>query len=153
FSTLLALRMLVRMYPQGYGVFYDGPVILCYLILASVVLRTMRNAPSTPCRAERFFCLACVGFVLLAAVYVEKYLTPDRVPLSTQYGTIRTTRDMADGYTAAIAFMKQKAAQHQVVLSIPEDTSLYFLSGTECPIRVFEFTPGVVAPGHMTEEL
>ena len=38
-------------------------------------------------------------------------------------------------------------------MSIPEDTSLYFLSGTYCPTRVFMFVPGLLVPGKMTDEL
>jgi len=60
---------------------------------------------------------------------------------------------MAENYEAAIPFMKEKAALGQSVLSIPEDTSLYFLSGTYCPTRVYLFIPGSVAPGKMTNEL
>ena len=49
--------------------------------------------------------------------------------------------------------MKEKASLGQSVLSVPEDTSLYFLSGTYAPTRVFSFTPGVLAPGKMTNEM
>ena len=49
--------------------------------------------------------------------------------------------------------MKEKAALGQSVLSLPEDTSLYFLSGSYCPTRVYLFIPGSVAPGKMTDEL
>src|SRR2546430_13745405 len=38
-------------------------------------------------------------------------------------------------------------------LSVPEDTSLYFLAETECPIRVYSLTPGVIAPGKMMNEV
>jgi hypothetical protein len=48
--------------------------------------------------------------------------------------------------------MKEKAAVGESVLSVPEDTSLYFLSGTYCPTRVYSFTPGAVAPGKMTDD-
>jgi hypothetical protein len=48
--------------------------------------------------------------------------------------------------------MKAKAAAGESVLSVPEDTSLYFLSGTICPTRVYQFSPGVLVPGKMTEE-
>src|SRR5262249_29318254 len=34
----------------------------------------------------------------------------------------------------------------------PEDTSMYFLSGTRAPLRIYDFTPGILAPGKMTEE-
>ena len=49
--------------------------------------------------------------------------------------------------------MKQKASLGQAVLSIPEDTSLYFFSETHCPTRVFSFIPGVLSPGKMTEDV
>jgi hypothetical protein len=45
--------------------------------------------------------------------------------------------------------MREKASHGQTVLSVPEDTSLYFLSEIECPIRVYSLTPGVIAPGKM----
>jgi hypothetical protein len=48
--------------------------------------------------------------------------------------------------------MKEKAALGQSVLSIPEDTSLYFFSETQCPTRVYLFTPGALAPGKMVND-
>jgi hypothetical protein len=73
--------------------------------------------------------------------------------LTTEHGTIRVAKQTAENYQAAILFMKEKNALGESVLSIPEDTSLYFLSGTLCPTRVFAFTPGILAPGKMTDEL
>ena len=49
--------------------------------------------------------------------------------------------------------MREKSGGDEYVLSVPEDTSLYFLSGTHSPTGVFAFTPGMIAPGRMTEEL
>jgi hypothetical protein len=60
---------------------------------------------------------------------------------------------MADNYEAGIRLMKEKAALGQSVLSVPEDTSLYFLSNTYCPTRVFSFSPGSLAPGKMIDEV
>jgi hypothetical protein len=40
----------------------------------------------------------------------------------------------------------------QSVLVIPEDTSLYFLSATTPPGRMYAFTPGLMAPGKMVKE-
>ena len=48
--------------------------------------------------------------------------------------------------------MKDKAALGQSVLSVPEDTSLYFFAETECPTRLYAFVPGVLAPGKMTSD-
>ncbi len=49
--------------------------------------------------------------------------------------------------------MREKSGGDEYVLSVPEDTSLYFLSGTHSPTGVFAFTPGMIAPGRMTELL
>jgi hypothetical protein len=76
----------------------------------------------------------------------------DFVPLVTPRGTVRVSKSRAENYAAAIQFMKEKASAGQSVLSVPEDTSLYFFSGTYCPTRVFLFTPGALAPGKMVRE-
>jgi hypothetical protein len=76
----------------------------------------------------------------------------DFVPLTTERGTVRVSRQLAENYKAAIQFMKEKASLGQSVLSVPEDTSLYFLSGTYCPTRVYLFAPGALAPGKMTDD-
>jgi len=49
--------------------------------------------------------------------------------------------------------MREKSGGDEYVLSVPADTSLYFLSGTHSSTRVFAFTPGMIAPGRMTELL
>jgi hypothetical protein len=75
------------------------------------------------------------------------------VPLRTEYGTPRVTESVAKNYEAGIAFLKQKYSEGETVLILPEDTTMYFLSGTRAPTRVYAFNPGVLAPGRMTEEL
>ena len=92
-------------------------------------------------------CLVPALLIVLAVGHFRP--ASNLVPLTTPRGTIRVTSDMATNYTAAIAFMKGKATAGEVVLSVPEDTSLYFLSETYSPTRVFSFIPGVPAPGSM----
>ena len=83
----------------------------------------------------------------------QEYFAKDYVPLVTSRGTVRLDKVMKQNYEAAIQFMKEKTARGQRVLSVPEDTSLYFLAETECPIRVYSLTPGVIAPGKMMNEV
>jgi hypothetical protein len=94
-------------------------------------------------------CLAAVAFY----VREEGSYSADYAPFVTDRGTIRTWPGMAAHYQEAIDFMKEKNALGESVLSIPEDTSLYFLSKTHCPTRVYQFTPGVLVPGKMTDEV
>jgi hypothetical protein len=150
FAALAAFRLLMKMSPGEYAIYYNGPVVLCFLWVLVRFLNRASLPRRTALAAELITCLACVGVAGLYAGRVEAR-TKEYVPLVTDRGTIRVSASLAQNYAAAITFMKEKAAAGETVLSIPEDTSLYFLSGTYCPMRVFSFTPGIVAPGKMTE--
>ena len=151
FSGLLAFRTLMNMFAGGYAIFYNGPVVLSFLIAVCMVVPRSTRSRRFVLLVESAFCLAS-----LTAVFVHTRLNEARakdfVPFLTARGTIRVSKHMAENYKAAIQFMKEKATLGQSVLSVPEDTSLYFLSGTYCPTRVYLFIPGAVAPGKMTEE-
>jgi len=151
FSGLLAFRILVKMAPDGYAIYYNGPVILSFLLLLILIIPRTGHSRRFVFLAELVICLGCLTPAVLRARQMES-LAKDYVPLSTDRGTVRISKHLAENYLAAMRFMKEKAALGESVLSVPEDTSLYFLSGTYCPIRVFAFTPGVVAPGQMTQK-
>jgi hypothetical protein len=150
FSALLAFRILMRMRPGGYPIYYNGPVIFCYLLLARAALP--KATSSREAVYLRDFLLCVLPALVIAAGVGHFTKAPDVVPLNTGRGTVRVSKEMAENYQVAITFMKEKAAAGEVVLSVPEDTSLYFLSETSCPIRLFSFTPGVLAPGRMTDD-
>jgi hypothetical protein len=153
FSSLLAFRILMKMVPGGYPIYYNGPVVLSFLLLACHIIP--RSGRSHRFVGELVICLACLTPVVLYARAFEAQAgdTKNFVPLTTERGTVRVSKHLAENYTAAIRFMKEKAALGESVLSVPEDTSLYFLSRTYCPTRVYLFIPGIPAPGKMTEEM
>ena len=152
FTSLLAFRIMMNMRPGDYSIYYNGPAVLSFLLLACMLVPRVG-------RSLRFIfsgrLVICLGCFLTAALYSRRVEggARDYVPLITERGSVRTSRSKQENYHAAIRFMKEKAAAGESVLSVPEDTSLYFLSGTYCPTRVFSFTPGVLAPGKMTDEL
>ena len=151
FSTLLAFRVLMKMNSTGYPIFYNGPVVLSFLLLVCMVIPRSNRSRRFVFLGESALCLACLMPVAFHSQTIENQ-AKDYVPLTTDRGTIRVSKNMAENYRAGIQFMKEKAAIGQSVLSVPEDTSLYFLSGTYCPTRVYLFIPGAVAPGKMTDE-
>ena len=151
FSGLLAFRILMNMSAMGYPIFYNGPVVLSYLLLVSMIIPRANRSRRFMFRAEFVLYLACLAPAFLNIQAIEAR-AKDYVPLVTDRGTIRVSKHMAESYQAAIQFMKEKTALGQSVLSVPEDTSLYFLSGMECPTRVYLFIPGAVAPGKMSEK-
>jgi hypothetical protein len=142
----------MKMTPEGYPIYYNGPVILSFLWLLCLVIPRSGHSRAFVLVGEVVVCLACLTPVVLHARSAES-VTKDFVPLTTERGTVRVSKHLAENYKAAIQFMKEKASLGQSVLSVPEDTSLYFLSSTYAPTRVFSFTPGVLAPGKMTDEM
>jgi hypothetical protein len=152
FACLTAFRILMGMQAVGYPIFYNGPVILCYLLLVRMIIPRSVGNPHRRFWGEAVICFGCLLAVHLVSQDIESH-AKDYVPFQTDRGLIRTTKRKVQNYEVAIRFMKEKAARGETVLSIPEDTSLYFLSGTQCPTRIFDFSPGVVAPGKMTEEV
>jgi hypothetical protein len=149
FSGLLAFRVLMQMKPSEYPIYYNAPVVLSFLLLARPVLRR-QSWGSMQRWIEPLFCVALVVWTADCARAFGKEAR-HYVPLRTDRGTIRVSPHMAEAYDAAIRFMKEKASRGESVLSLPEDTSLYFLSGSYCPTRVFEFSPGI-PPGKMMDE-
>ncbi len=152
FSGLLAFRILLRMAPWDYAIYYNGPVVLSFLLLLRPFIPEFGNSRRSFFVAEMLVCLGCLAAPGLYARRVASE-TAGWVPLTTERGTIIVKKSLADQYRVAIQFMKEKNAQGEAVLSVTEDTSLYFLSGTHCPTRVFAFNPGMLVPGKMTAEV
>jgi len=152
YSSLLAFRILMKMEPDGYPIYYNGPVVLSFLLLLCLMIPRSGRSRRFVFLGELVICLGCLAPVVLHAVAFEA-TTRNFVPLTTERGTVRVSKHMAENYKAAIQFMKKNASAGKSVLSVPEDTSLYFLSSTYCPTRVFSFTPGVLAPGKMTDDM
>jgi hypothetical protein len=151
FSSLYAFRILLKTFTIDYPVFYNGPAILCLLLFLHALLASSGQSRRFVLIAESLVCCACLA---VPAVQSATAASAGRRTtwLRTDHGSIRVPQQTAENYRAAIQFMKEKNARGETVLSVPEDASLYFLSGTFCPTRVFSFTPGILAPGKMTDE-
>ena len=152
YSSTLAFRILMRMIPSEYAIYYNGPVVLSFLLLLRCIVPHAKLSRRYAFLGEVALCAGCLALVGIPTVKQE-YFAKDYVPLVTSRGTVRLDKVMKQNYEAAIQFMKEKTARGQRVLSVPEDTSLYFLAETECPIRVYSLTPGVIAPGKMMNEV
>ena len=152
YSGLLAFRILMKMRTDEYPIFYNGPVVLSFLLLACLIIPRSGRSRRFVFVGESVICLACLLAVAIPTTRAEGQ-AKNFVPLTTERGTVRVSKRLAENYEVAIQFMKEKASVGESVLSVPEDTSLYFLSGTYCPTRVFSFTPGILAPGQMTDKM
>jgi len=151
FSGLLAFRILSGMKPSQYPIYYNGPVLLGFLLLATALIPRHGRGPGFIFQAECLICFACLSAVVLHSLLTLPSIR-NYVPLVTERGTIRLPKEKADAYRLAIAFLKDRVAHGDAVLSLPEDTSLYFLSETHCPTRLWLLGPGLLVPGRMTDE-
>jgi hypothetical protein len=152
FASLLAFRILLRVIPWAYAIYYDGPVVLSFLIIVRPFIPHAAESRQFVFRAELLLCIAVLTITVMNS---RRSDNPGRAlgVLATERGTIVVPKAQAEQYQAAIQFMKEQNGHGEVVLSVPEDTSLYFLSGVDCPLRVFAFTPGLVVPGKMTDDV
>lgn len=153
FSSVLAARILLMTMPMGYAIFYDGPAILAFLLLARQLIHQAGSTRKSVLVGEAAVCALCLTVAFFNTRRQLETPFPPTARLTTERGSIRVSEHLAEQYRAAIKFMKERNALGEQVLSVPEDTSLYFFAETHCPTRVFAFTPGLVAPGNMTNEL
>lgn len=151
----VAVRILFGMMPYAYAIFYNGPALLafCWLLLSIAI--PGKDGTSDPRVRNAIF---IVGAILCAWVTAQVYpdyreIRRQRVEVKSARGTIYLPEAMLPGWSEAANFMRQAKAKGQAVMSIPEDTALYFFSGMLCPIRVCIFHPGVVAPGQMMHQV
>jgi len=152
FAGILPFRNLLGTKSYGLPIYYNGPEILCMLILAGLLIAPLGSSKRLRLCGAILVSAMCLLSVVLDSNIFDPYFKTF-VPFATDRGTIRLPQGLAENYKATVAFMKQRAAMGESVMSIPEDTSLYFFSGTDCPTRVLVFVPGVVAPGQMTDEV
>jgi hypothetical protein len=151
FAVLVALRTLLRTMTVGYSVYYNGPAVLGFLIFLRPLVPRIGRPRRTVLRAEFLLCLGALAVVSVDAARMAADYN-DRELLVTARGSILASIQTTEQYRAAIQLIREEAASGRMVLSVPEDTSLYFLSGTQAPSRLFFFAPGMLVPGKMTED-
>ena len=155
FAVSLAFRHLFSLSVRSYSIYYNGPAYLAFFIL--LMLLALPDYQAWPSVWRRWSTLLL--FTPVCALIVLIGLSPywraeqETTPLHTERGTMYMSLGKAARYREAITFMREAERHGESVMSIPEDTSLYFFSGVPCPTRVFSFTPGVLAPGKMTNQI
>jgi len=152
FGPLLAFRILFGMVSIHYAIYYNGPVLVAFFVLLLAIAIPgghVQNDVGVR-RARWFVCAAVCGWVTLLAVPRYFDLRIGRVAFESERGTIYVPETTLPAWADAVYFMRQAKQSDQAVMSIPEDTALYFFAGVVSPTRVFAFTPGTLSPGPMT---
>ena len=152
FGPLLAFRILFGMTSQDYAIYYNGPVLLMFfLLLLAIAIPGGEFQNGVGPRAARLFvCAAVCGWVTLLAIPRYFEMRTGRVAFESERGAIYVQDTTLPAWADAVNFMRKAKQSGQAVMSIPEDTALFFFAGTLSPTRVFAFTPGALSPGQMT---
>ena len=158
FGPLLAFRILFRMLPAAYPIYYNGAVLavflalLIWLALGEKALRGAEHRGMALALALLFcaFVVWEIAFWQIRNPFLA--LWDDRQLYRTDRGDVYLKRRILPAWLQAVEFMKQAASRGEIVMSLPEDTALYYFAGVQCPTRLFAFTPGALVPGKMTQE-
>ncbi len=148
-AAACGIRALTKITPWGYSMFFDVLVYLAWLVAL--------------CRASARFSVdltgafgAMLAFVLCLstlALTLERYPIRQRsYPISSERGLLYASPELGRGFSQALAFLEAAKQASQSVVILPEDTSLYFLSGTLAPSRWYLVLPQVLAPGKATSD-
>ncbi len=150
---LMGLRSLYYMEPLNYPVFSSGLAILAlYLWLRWLSIPFTRPFQRLEVPTQSILIVGMLGAALIlnGPQYGQLMRSPSL--FRSARGDVFMPDLKAHRYGAAVRFITERAGLGQSVLSVPEDTALYFFAGVTCPTRVYAFAPGVLTPGRITEQ-
>jgi hypothetical protein len=152
FSVLVCFRLLNGIRPFNYSIYYDGPLIVCLIPMIAWVITPKGPNWKEDFRYSQTFIGALLIFLVmltLAPMYSGNLVAK---LIQTPYGNIFVRPEQAKGFREALDFIARQSRSGRRVMVVPEETMLYFLSGTAAPARVFATVPGALTPGEMTDE-
>lgn len=143
------IRVLTKVTPNGYSMFFD---VLAYLVFAVAIFRiaTYFSLDLDGTFGKGLAAILCLSMVSLTFEYYPVNQRPFRV--FSERGALYTSRSVGEGFFRALTFIESASRKSQRVVVMPEDTALYFFSGTTAPSRWYIVTPQVLPPGAATAE-
>jgi len=148
-SLACGVRVLVKITPSGYSMFFD---VLVYLVFLVALYRVSKRF-SVDLDGTFGKLVAGILCLSLATLTLEYYPIHSRwYPVSSDRGTLYTSPEIGKGFSQALAFIESAKKKSQRVVIMPEDTALYFFSGTTAPSRWYIVTPQILPPGEATAQ-
>ncbi|HZO82831.1 MAG TPA: hypothetical protein VFB33_14135 [Candidatus Binataceae bacterium] len=144
FALASAVRVFAQVFPYGYGIFYNGPLLLIFLIsIRRCVSRA--NQGLLPGSAARAAEAALLAEALLLATALFPTSANRTVSFETGWGAIYLQPAQAKVAAQILQFVKDQKRQGRRVVLLPELPFIYAVTGTEAPGRWYSLMPGVVA--------
>ncbi len=148
------LRVLTRIAPNGYSIYFD---VLVYQVLLVGLYRVSKQFSVD---LDGAFGNVVAGILCLSMVTLTLEYYPIRsrsYMVSSARGTLYATPEVGRGFSQALRFLEAAKQKSRRVVVMPEDTALYFFSGdflrdTGAPSRWYIVTPQVLPPGEATAQ-
>jgi hypothetical protein len=142
-----SFRVFTKIAPERYPVFYDTLVYLVWLV--GLYRMSKRFGVSLDGAAGKG--VAGILCISLVASTLPNYPIGQRPSkISSERGTIYAAAPFGEYFSQVMAFMESAKQRSERVVVMPEDTALYFFSGTGAPSRWYLVLPQVLAPGDAT---
>ena len=141
------IRILTGIQPFGYSIFYDALVYLVWLVgLYRISAQFSVDLNGLP--GKVLTGVLCVSMVALTFSHYPVYLRSYRV--SSERGALVAAPSAGKAFSQVLAFIENAKRSSQRVVVMPEDTALYYFSGTVAPSRWYMVTGQVLPPGDPT---
>lgn len=153
-ALVVGFRVCTNVSFYGYPIYYDPLLYLCALILlAGIIKRAMAGRSPFEQQAMHWgTVILLLGALAAASVPNYALRIPGSRMLVTEHGKLAIYSEQKNAsYEKTLAFFEWAKANGRSVMVLPEDTALYFFAGISAPSRFYALTPGVIAPGAMTQ--
>ena len=141
FALVFSVRILAQVKPIGYGIYYDIPLFLVFLILIS---RCARMA--VPSLQGKLVNSLLAAEVLMLALILVPLNNSRTARLDTTWGEIYLAPEEASVARQIIGFVLEQTRKGKQIVIVPEGNMIYALTGTEAPNRWETIIPGVLSP-------
>lgn len=147
-SITIGSRVLTKMMPVGYSIFYNTTAYLSWIVALYTISRYLPVKPKE--HIWKIFSILLCGILIFITIPYYYNVHQRQYLISTPRGKIYTDKSTGEGYIRLLTFLDSVKSQSEFFLTIPEDVSLYYFSSTLAPSRWHTLTPGILPPGEST---
>lgn len=141
YASVTGVRIMVRVSPHGYGLYYAFPLFLVFVYWVHKVTRHAAGPASrAPVVALLLIALGCARIGQLRT----RRLAANKLPFESSIGRIHAARGDLPALREAVAFLQSQPRESRRVLIAPDEVFLYSFAGLKAPSRWYQLTPGVL---------
>jgi hypothetical protein len=145
FALVLAVRVLARVVPSGYSIFYDVPLLLVFIITVKGCVEAAASSLAIEQRHKLTNLILAIEVFTLAAILIPQH-SERTATLDTSWGRIYLTPGDAKSARLIYNFVLEQKRHGRRVLLVPELPMIYALTGTEAPTRWYTTIDGYLSP-------